>query len=105
MEIIKGRITGITLDGVLTVTAVYGNIDRFVLRKYDVVQIGLPDGRRISPEQRAKAHALIAEIADWQGDMPEFVKRLMKIDFMVNRLQSLEREIFSLSDCDMTTAR
>lgn len=104
MEIITGKIIGISERG-MTIAANYDNIDRAVLRKYDAVQIGLPDGRTISPEQRRKAHALIGEIAEWQGDLPEFVKRLMKIEFITSRLQALEKTMFSLADCDVTTAR
>ena len=63
------------------------------------------DGRTISPDQRRKAYALMREIAEWMGDLPEYVKRLMKMEFMVTRMQALEKQIFSLSDCDMTTAR
>lgn len=104
MEIISGKIICAD-EGGITVHAKYEDAERLTLRRYDEVQIGLPDGRRISPEQRRKAHALIGEIAEWMGDMPEYVKRLMKMEFIVNRMQALEKEIFSLSDCDVTTAR
>ena len=67
--------------------------------------MGLPDGRTISPEQRRKAHACMGDIAEWVGDTPEYIKRLMKLEFIQTRLQALEKSIFSLSDCDVTTAR
>ena len=104
MEIIRGKITGVDECGIM-IFAPYSDIERMTLRKYSEVQIGLPDGRTISPEQRKKAYALIGEIADWVGDFPEYIKRLMKMEFVVNRLQSLEKELFSLSNCDITTAR
>ena len=104
MEIIRGKITGADECGI-TIFAPYSDTERMTLRKYSEVQIGLPDGRTISPEQRKKAYALINEIAEWMGDLPEFVKRLMKMEFIVNSLRSLEKELFSLSDCDITTAR
>lgn len=104
MEIINGKITGADECGI-TIFAPYSDTERMTLRKYSEVQIGLPDGRTISPEQRKKAYALINEIAEWMGDLPEFVKRLMKMEFIVNSLRSLEKELFSLSDCDITTAR
>lgn len=104
MEIIRGKITGADECGI-TIFAPYSDIERMTLRKYSKVQIGLPDGRTISPEQRKKAHALINEIAEWMGEIPEYVKRLVKMEFIVNSLQSLEKELFSLSDCDVTTAR
>jgi hypothetical protein len=105
MEVTGGVISDISMDGVITIHAALPNIDRALLRKYSKVQIGLPDGRTISPEQRRKAYALMREIAEWMGDLPEYVKRLMKMEFMVTRMQALEKHIFSLSDCDMTTAR
>jgi hypothetical protein len=104
MEIVKGKITDIDQDGI-TIFAPYSNIDRAILREYREVQIGLSDGRYISAEQRRKAYALMNEISEWMGELPEFVKRLMKLEFITNRLQSLQKQIFSLADCDMTTAR
>lgn len=105
MEIIKGQITDITESGHLTIRANYPNIDRAILREYREVQIGLPDGRYISPEQRRKSYALMGEIADWMGESPKRTKSIMKWEFIVNRLQALHKELFSLSNCDMTTAR
>lgn len=105
MEIIRGRIEDYGADGSVYIRAIIPDIGRACLRKYDEVQVGLPDGRRITPEQRRKAYALMNEIAEWMGDLPEYVKRLMKMEFMVTRMQALEKHIFSLSDCDMTTAR
>ena len=79
--------------------------ERFMHRRYDEVLIELSDGRHISPEQRRKAHVIIGEIADWQGDIPEAVKQITKMDFMVSNMNSLAKKMFSLADCDMTTAR
>ena len=104
MEIINGRITRLDETG-MTVYVPYLDYNRACLRRYDAVAVGLPDGRTISPEQRRKAHALIGEIAEWQGDLPEFVKRLMKFEYIAARMQALEKKLFSLSDCDVTTAR
>ena len=105
MEIAGGKVVDISPDGYCTIRAVLPNIDRAILRQYSKVQIGFADGRTITPEQRRKAYALMREIAEWMGDLPEYVKRLMKMEFMVTRMQALEKHIFSLSDCDMTTAR
>nr|DAO66717.1 MAG TPA: Putative HNHc nuclease [Caudoviricetes sp.] len=104
MEIIQGKIIDITLEGLL-IKAPYTNIDRACLRKYSMVDIGLNDGRYISSEQRKKAYALMNDISEWSGYLPEYVKRLMKAEFVVKRMQSLNKEIFSLSNCDMTTAK
>lgn len=106
MEIIGGKIKDYDeRTRELIIIAPYDNVGRLTLRKYDTVEIGLPDSRRISPEQRRKAHALIGEIADWCGELPESMKRLMKMDFIVHRLEGMEQQLFSLSDCDVTTAR
>ena len=105
MEIAGGKVVDISPDGYCTIRAVLPNIDRAILRQYSKVQIGFADGRTITPEQRRKAYALMNEIASWMGDLPEYVKRLMKMDFMVTRMQALQKQIFSLSDCDVTTAR
>ena len=105
MEVIRGRIEDYGADGSVYIRAIIPDIGRACLRKYDEVQVGLPDGRRITPEQRRKAYALMNEIAEWMGDIPEYVKRLMKIEFMVSRMQAIKKEVFSLSDCDVTTAK
>ena len=64
MEIIGGKITGYDeRAGMLHIEAPYTNYNRMTLRQYSEVEIGLADGRRITPEQRKKAHALIGEIA------------------------------------------
>lgn len=104
MEIMDGKIVDETPDG-LTIYVPYRNYQRACLRQYSEVQVGLPDGRTISPEQRKKAHALLGEVGEWVGDSPESTKALMKLEFIHNRLTALEKSIFSLSDCDMTTAR
>jgi hypothetical protein len=105
MEIVSGRIAKLEDDGRIVIEAGLPSLDRAILRRYDKVLVGLPDGRYISPDQRKKAHALINEIAEWIGDVPEYVKKVMKMEFVVNRLQAMEKQMFSLSDCDCTTAR
>jgi hypothetical protein len=69
------------------------------------VQVGLPDGRTISPEQRRKIYALLGEISVWSGYDTEEVKLIQKREFVDNHLEGLQKHLFSLSDCDMTTAR
>lgn len=105
MDIVVGRIVDWEDDGGVVIRAAVPNLDRAIHRQYDKVLIEFSDGRKISPEQRKKAYALLAEIADWIGDVPEYVKQLMKMEFMVNRMETLGDKIFSLSDCSVTTAR
>ena len=104
-----GRIVKIDESGAATITAVLPNLYHACDRKYDTVEIILPDGRRISPEQRRKIYALLGEIAEFvdgvrNAETVEDAKNVMKWEFMLNRMESQERKLFSLSDCDMTTA-
>lgn len=105
MEVITGTITEIDADGTLTIKAALPSVERAVLRGYKNVEIGLGDGRTISPEQRRLTYKLLHAIAEWQGECDEATKAEMKLDFIINRQRSMARRMFSLSDCDMTTAR
>lgn len=105
-----GRIVKIDESGAATITAVLPNLFHACDRKYDTVEIILPDGRRISPEQRRKIYALLGEIAEFvdgvrNAETVEDAKNVMKWEFVLKRMESQERKLFSLSDCDMTTAR
>lgn len=106
MEVINGKIIGYDeRTGQLKILAPYADYYRMAKREYRDVEIGLQDGRKISPEQRRKAYALMAEISEWCGETPEYIKRHMKLDFIVNRLEGMKEPVFSLANCDMTTAR
>lgn len=100
--ICKGAIVSANESG-LTITVPYD--PRYVTQRWQEVEVNIPDGRRISPEQRRKAYALMGEIAEWSGMAPEEVKLTHKHEFVQRHLEGLHRELFSLADCDMTTAR
>ena len=69
-----------------------------------LVGVELVDKRHISADQRKKAYVLISYIAAWWGYTPvEAMKEMLKLMF-VGEAETLRRS-FSLSDCDMTTAR
>lgn len=104
MEVCNGKIADINQHGI-TVFVPYADWNRLALRKYDTAQVGLPDGRTISPEQRRKAYALMGEVAAWTGYTTDEVKLVHKREFIENHLQGLQKSLFSLSNCDMTTAR
>lgn len=104
MEIISGKIVGWE-RGYITIRAPYDNAERFIRREYEEVEIGLKDGRRITPEQRRKAYALMGEISEWAGYEPEEMKEVLKHEFLKKVVRSLQRELFSLSNCDVTMAR
>lgn len=109
-EHVLGEIQDVREDGTAVITAGLPNLDRALLRQYKRVEIILPDGRRISPEQRRKVYAILCEISEYvngyrDGDALEEMKATMKMDFMLKRMEAMERRLFSLSDCSVTTAR
>ena len=71
----------------------------------DMVSVIWQDQRLISPEQRRKAYALMGEISVWSGMRTDEIKLTMKHDFLNRHIERLHKELFSLADCDMTTAR
>lgn len=100
--IVSGRIVSANESG-LVITVPYD--PRYVTQHWQEVEVSIPDGRTISPEQRRKAYALMGEIAAWAGMTPDEVKLTHKHEFVQRHLEGLHRELFSLADCDMTTAR
>ena len=66
------------------------------------IQVGIDDGRSISPAQRRKAYATLRDIAEHTGYSPEEIKEIMKVEHM---LRMKETEVISLADCSMTEAR
>lgn len=104
MEIIGGRIVEAG-PGYIVIRAPYDNTQRMIRREYEEVQIGLKDGRRITPEQRRKAFALVGEIAAYTGYERDEAHLTLKHEFISKHLDQLQKELFSLSDCDVTTAK
>ena len=104
-----GRIVDIDEAGVATIKATLPNLMHALDRHYDEVEIILPDGRRITPRQRRMIYALLAEISEYingvrDADSLEETKDMMKLGFALERMESMERKLFSLSDVDETTA-
>lgn len=109
-EHIVGRITKWNEDGTVVIAASVPNLNHALDRKYSDVEVIFGDGRRISPEQRRKCYALIGEVAEYvdgvrSAETIEEQKNFFKMEFMLKRMESAERKLFSLSNCDMTTAR
>lgn len=109
-EHVTGTVRDITEDGTAVIHAALADPLRAMLRAYHTVEIILPDGRRISPEQRRKVYALIGEVAEYVDGIRsagtiESTKKTLKMEFMLSRMEGMERRMFSLSDCDVTTAR
>ncbi len=63
--------------------------------------IKIDDGRTISSQQRRLIYALFKEIAIHTGNEVQELKEFLKIEFIVD----CEKDYFSLSDVDVTTAR
>lgn len=106
----QGTITDIMEDGTAVIHAALPDLDRALLRDYGKVEIILPDGRRISPEQRRKVYALIGEVAEYVDGIRnagtiESAKKTLKMEFLLSRMEGMERRLFSLASCDVTTAR
>jgi hypothetical protein len=104
-----GRIVDIDESGVATIKATLPNLLHALDRHYDEVEIILPDGRRITPKQRRLCYLLLGGIAEYvdgirNEETIEDAKRMMKMEFMLNRMNSQERRLFSLSNCGETTA-
>ena len=75
----------------------------YLIDKQDITacEVKFDDGRSISVEQRKKIYATINDISAWCGHLPEPLKEYLKYLYMSN----VGCEYFSLSNCDMTTAR
>lgn len=109
-ESAPGDIVDIREDGRATIYSWLPDILRAVKRGYRRVIVIFVDSRTITPEQRRKVYALIGEVAEFVNGYRtsatvEEAKRMLKLEFMLARMEGMERRIFSLADCDVTTAR
>ena len=91
-----------TDDGTVLVVTVYKDISYIFEQKIsNKGEIRIDDGRHISAEQRKKAYATIRDLADFTGYLPEEMKELMKMEYIIRR----NGDYISLSDCTMEQAR
>lgn len=104
MELLDGVVADYK-NGVLTVKADYPNTEKFCRISPSECYIMLKDSRTITAEQRKKAYALLGEISDYMGEMPEYTKRLFKLKFIHDELKGMADDVFSLGSCDVTLAR
>ncbi len=101
--ILVGSVVGETDRGINIFVPFPERIDK-LYGCHESVGVEFVDKRRISTQQRKKAYVLISYIAAWWGYTPlEAMKEMLKLMF-VGEAETLRRT-FSLSDCDMTTAR
>lgn len=103
MEILDGVIADYR-NGVITAKADYKNTERFCRISPGECMIVLKDSRTITAEQRKKAYALLSEISDYMGEMPEYTKRLFKLKFIHEQMKGMADDVFSLGSCDVTLA-
>lgn len=93
------------LDGGFLVYVPCSNHKEQVRRCKRQVVVEFDDGRIITTAQRRKAYVLIQCIANWWGYTPlEAMKELTKYMFRSVEI-TLKDDMFSLSNCDRTTAR
>lgn len=105
MEILDGKITNIEpTNGTVTVVCPLGNTAKFLRQKPSKALVVLQDSRTILPEQRKKAYALINEIANFSGTMPEYIKKLFKLKFLHEQLKDFYSDM-SLGNCSVEVAR
>ena len=64
-------------------------------------ELRLDDPRYISSRQRKAIYATVNDISDWYGEVPEYLKELLKAYYMIEQ----DRKYFSLSNCSVTEAR
>lgn len=101
--ILVGSVVGETDRGINIFVPFPERIDK-LYGCHESVGVEFVDKRRISAKQRRKAYVLISYIAAWWGYTPlECMKEILKLMF-IGEAETLRRT-FSLSDCDMTTAR
>jgi len=97
LKSIKGKEITVLLDDDLSTY----QIDKYSNNQSPTVEIILADNRKISPEQRKKIYALLGDIANYTGySIPQEMPAVMKWKY----LTETGAEMFSLSDCSMTTA-
>lgn len=96
---VSARVAG--FDGRLLTVEPEGDIlHELLLKDVGRVELTLPDGRQLSPEQRRKIFAVIGEIAHWSGHDPEELRRLLTWSFCGERGEGL----FSLSPASPAAA-
>lgn len=100
-EVLQGKVTGYDeRTGAVTLTVNVPAADYLrELPSYGLIR--LADGRKMTHEQRKLCYALISEIAEWAGELPEIMKKQLKLEFKVRKYKEMLEE-FSLSDAEQS---
>lgn len=82
---------------------IVASVDPYMIERQKITRcmVRYDDGRHITAEQRKKAYAIIGDIAEFTGNVPEWEKELQKYFY----IERYGEEYFSLSDCTVTQAR
>lgn len=105
MTVLEGRICGADMTEI-TIKVPYH--PDYIDKAWDRVLVEIPDGRRISAEQRRMARALVGYIGDYTGYITAREKDMLHGMLKARFAKTTDGEVpedFSLSDTDMTTAR
>lgn len=94
-----------TKDGTELMVFVPKNLTEYLKRyqkggKIDS-ELRLDDPRYISSKQRRAIYATINDISEWYGDVPEYMKEILKAYYITEQ----GKKYFSLSNCSVTQAR
>lgn len=76
-ETISGKIIDAGPEG-LTIRAPYSDWQRFVLRRYEDVQVLLCDGRQLTPKQSRAIHAMVHDIAGGRAGLHTGIASFMR---------------------------
>jgi len=94
-EIITGKIVDANSNG-LKIEAPYDNWQRFIIRKYEDVEVVLLDGRQLSVKQANAIHAMIHDIANFTDGYAykdivfEEVFRELGLQYIIHKTDSEE---------------
>ena len=82
---------------------IVASVDPYMIERQKITRcmVRYDDGRHITADQRKKAYAIIGDIAEFTGNVPEWEKELQKYFY----IERYGEEYFSLSDCTVTQAR
>lgn len=86
----------------LTIKAHYDDINTMLRREYKDVSIQLHDSLPLSQEQRKMCYSLLNAIAEWAGNGRDETKQIMKYEFLIQHLEFVSEELFSLSNAPMS---
>ena len=102
VDIIRGRIVDVSLNGELTIKAHYDDWYTLTKRGYSDCLVQMIDSRPLSDKQRRACYALLGEIADFTGNGKDSTKEYMKLKFLAEDFGETADKIFSLSNAPMS---